>query len=196
MGFFSAEEVERLAAKEIRMAPLVKMEFEGDTAYCWNGYTPITTGENEYLPMYGAAAISGLGFSAGTASENVTVSLSGLPDDALPFLSQALSATNSISQRMLTVYIQFFDINWQPEGPPIGIFYGFMQPPTITRTAATETEGASQSISITAENALFFRSKPKNGRYTDQDQKRRSPTDRGFEFVKSLTFKNFTYPDF
>lgn len=196
MGFFTAEEVERLASKEIRMAPLVKMEFEGDTAYCWNGYTEITTGGNTYLPMYGAASINGLGFSGGTASENVTVSLSGLPDEGLPVLAQALAASNSISQKMLTAYIQFFDVNWQPEGPPIGIFYGFMQPPQITRTAATETEGATQSISIVAENVLFNRSKPKNGRYTDQDQKRRSPTDRGFEFVKSLTFKNFTYPDF
>jgi len=196
MAFFSADEIARFAAKEIRVAPLVKFEFESETAYAWNGYTELTTGGQTWLPMYGAGVIDGLGFSGSGSSENVTVSLNGLPDQALPILANAVNTASQVSQRLMTVYLQFFDENWQPEGPPIGIFYGFMQPPSISRAAASETEGAVQTISIVAENAFYFRSKPKNGRYTDYDQKRRSPTDRGLEFIKSLTFKNFTYPDF
>lgn len=196
MAFFSADEIARLAAKEVRVAPLVKFEFDGDTAYAWNGYTPLITGWQTWLPMFGAGSIDGLGFTGTGASENVTVSLNGLPDDALPFLANAINTTTQVSQRLMTVYMQFFDENWQPDAPPIGIFYGFMQPPSISRAPATDTEGSIQTISIVAENAFYFRSKPKNGRYTDADQKRRSPTDKGLEFTKSLTFKNFTYPDF
>lgn len=196
MDFFTDEEIATLSSKEIRAALLYKLDFASEPSYAWNGHMPLVHAGQTWLPMYGAATIDGIGFAGGTASESVTVTLSGLPDQALPFLAGALAATAEVSQRMLTIYMQFFDSEWQPEGSPVPLYYGFMQPPKVTRTVATSTDGPMQAISIVAENALFFRSRPSNGRYTDHDQKRRSPTDRGLEFTKSLTFKQFVYPDY
>ena len=97
---------------------------------------------------------------------------------------------------MLTIYLQLFTEDWQPSGMPIPIFRGFMQPPTVTRSAAQGAAGGTQSISLQAENIFFSRSRPPFGRNTDRDQQARSPGDKFFGFVSSLMSKTIIYPDY
>jgi hypothetical protein len=172
------------------------MDWASGAQYAWNGYTPLTVGGNTYLPMRGMGTIDGLGLSGNGASDSVTISVSGLPDAALSFLAKALEDTPSVDQQLITIYIQLFDAEWQTVGNPIPIFWGFAQPPKVSRTEMQGTDGAVQSISIVAENAFFNRSRPPYGRYTDRDQQARSPGDKFFGFVSSILVKTVTYPDY
>ncbi|WP_245261073.1 hypothetical protein [Chelativorans sp. J32] len=196
MSFFTPEQIAVLSEREVRIDLLAKFEFKSETIYIWNGNTDLVTGGQTWKPAYGAASIDGLSISPGTTSETVTFQLNGLPGQATDFLAKALEETPDITQQLVTVFLHLFADDWQPVGAPIGIWWGFMQPPRITRTEMQGTEGAVQSISMQAENAFFNRSRPPYGRYTDRDQQRRSPGDKFFTFVGSLLFKSFKYPDY
>lgn len=196
MDFFTPDQIALLSASTVRCDFLVKFEFASSTMRAWNGNTQLVVGGDTYLPMFGFGQIDGLGMSGGTVSENVTLSLSGLPGQALDLLSVALADTPEVDQQMLTVFLQLFTDEWQPAGTPIPIFRGFMQPPSVSRSAMQGTDGASQSISVVAENIFYSRSRPAYGRCTDRDQQARSPGDRFFGFVASLISKTITYPDY
>lgn len=195
--FFTAEQLALLTASRVYVSLLVKFDWASGAQYAWNGYTELTVGGNTYLPMRGMGTIEGLGLSgASGASDSVTISVDGLPDQALGFLAKALADTPLVDQQLVTVYIQLFSDDWQTVGNPIPVFWGFAQPPKVSRTEMQGTEGAVQSIAIVAENAFFNRSRPPYGRYTDRDQQARSPGDKFFGFVSSLLFKTITYPDY
>lgn len=196
MDFFTPDQIAMLSASTVRCDFLVKFEFASSTMRAWNGNTELVVGGDTYLPMFGFGQIDGLGMSGGTVSENVTLSLSGLPGQALDLLSVALDDTPEVDQQMLTIFLQLFTEEWQPAGTPIPIFRGFMQPPSVSRSAMQGTEGATQSISLTAENIFYSRSRPAYGRNTDRDQQARSPGDKFFGFVASLISKTITYPDY
>lgn len=195
-AFFTPEQVAEFAKRQVRLDLLVEFRFASETMRVWNGNTVLETGGNTYLPMYGYGSIEGLGMASGTASESVSFQMSGLPSQTLDFLAMALDSINEVDQRIVIVSLQLFDEEWQPLGVPAPIFWGFMQPPRISRTEMNGTEGAIQSISMTAENAFFNRSRPPHGRYTDRDQQARSNGDKFFQFTPSLLHKVFTYPDY
>jgi hypothetical protein len=196
MAFFTPEQIAALSGREVRVDLLAKFEFRSKTVYAWNGNTELETGGQTWLPMYGYGSIEGLSVSSGTTSSTVTFTLNGLPEQATDFLSLSLEETPDVVQQLVTVFIQLFDDDWQPVGSPIGIWWGFMQPPRVSRTQMQGTSGAVQSITLTAENAFFNRARPPHGRYTDRDQQKRSPGDKFFQFVGSLLFKSFRYPDY
>lgn len=194
--FFTPTQLALLTASRVYVSLLVKFDFASGAEYAWNGYTELTVGGNTYLPMRGMGQVEGLGLSGSGANDSVTVSVDGLPDQALGFLAKALEDTPLIDQQLLTVSLQLFDSDWQTVGLPIPIFFGFMQPPKVSRTEMQGTEGAVQSIQIVAENAFFNRSRPPYGRYTDRDQQARSPGDKFLGFVSSILMKTVRYPDY
>lgn len=201
MAFFSAAQIEMLAATTVRLDLLVEMQFASGTRYVWNGNTALETGGNVYQPMRGLGGIDGLDFAGEAVSEKVTLTLSGLPADLTApdgggFLGFVLGETADVDQRIVKISVQFFDADWQPVGAPAPIWWGYMQPPRVSRTPMTETEGGVQSITVTAENAFFNRSRPPFGRYTDRDQQSRSPGDLFFQFAPGLVNKTVTYPDY
>jgi hypothetical protein len=195
-AFFTDAQIAAVSETVVRVALPVQFDFASGTKYAWNGTTPLVVDGNTYLPMYGFGQIDGLGIGGGEQSEAVTLSLDGLPDQNLDILSSALAETGEVDQQLLTVSLQLFDDDWQTVGVPIGLFRGFMQPPRVTRTPGTETDGGTQSVSLTAENIFYGRARPPYGRNTDRDQQARSPGDKFFGFVSTLLFKKITYPDY
>lgn len=193
--FFTPEQVDYLSATTVRVDMLAAFEFASGTEYAWNGNTELTVDGNTYKPMRGYGAMEGIGLAGGTLSETVTMSLDGLPGQSLDILSKALEETPDVEQRMVTASLQLFDADWQSVGIPIPVFRGFMQPPGVTRTPMQGEEGGVQSVSLTAENIFFGRSRPPYGRNTDRDQQARSPGDKIFRFVASLMNKRIPYPD-
>lgn len=194
--FFTPEQVEYLSATTVRCDMLAAFEFASGTEYAWNGNTELTVDGHTYKPMRGYGAMEGIGLAGGTLSETVTMSLDGLPGQALDILSKALAETSEVDQRMVTNSLQLFDNEWQNVGTPIPVFRGFMQPPAVTRTAMQGTESGTQGISMAAENIFFGRSRPPYGRNTDRDQQARSLGDKFFGFVASIISKVVTYPDY
>lgn len=195
-AFFTPEQIELLSRSVVRLDLLAEFQFQSETIYAWNGNTALVAGAHTWLPLYGTATIEGLAISGGTVSETVTFTLNGLPNQSPDFLSKALEETPDVIQQFVVVYLQLFGDDWQPVGSPLGMFWGFMQPPRVNRSPMQDENGAVQSIVLTAENAFFNRSRPAFGRYSDRDQQLRSPGDKFFQFVPSLLFKTFTWPDY
>lgn len=193
MSFFDSGQVASLSGQTVRVSLLAEFQFASQTVNLWNGEYPITTGGKTWNPMHGCGNIDGLGVSADQSADSVTFALSGVDDT---ILSSALEETPEANQRSVLVYLQLFDGDWQPVGSPIVIWWGFLQPPKVTRTAMQADQGGMQTVSISAENAFFNRSRPPAGRYTDRDQQFRSPGDKFCQFTPSLLFKTFIYPSY
>lgn len=185
-----------MSGSVVRCDLLVEMAFRSETIRVWNGNTELMAGGRKWLPMYGYGIVDGLSMPTSAVSESITLQLNGLPNQAADFLKVAIDETPEVDQRTVTVFIQLFNEDWQPYGVPAPIWWGYMQPPRISRTQVRDLEGAVQTITLTAENAFFGRSRPPFGRYTDRDQQNRSPGDRFFQFTASLVYKSFRYPDY
>lgn len=196
MSFFTPEQIEMLSSNAPRVDLLVKMEFKSSTIYAWNGEYEIIIAGNTYLPMHGIAQIEGLGQITTAQSQEVTITLSGIPTKTVDFLSLATQETPEANQQALTIYLQLFDNDWIPIGVPIGIWWGFMQPPEVSLSEQNEELGAVQTLTLNAENAFFNKSRPRAGRYTDRDQQSRFPNDKFYQFASSLVNKTITYPDY
>lgn len=196
MSFFTAEQLSILSQREVKIAFLVELQFLTDTVYVWNGNTQITSGGQDWKPLYGIGKVEGLGQSAEAQSEQVTLRLIGVPQQDPDILALALEQTPEANQQLVKIYIQLFDSDWQVVGNPILVWFGFMQPPRVSRTETDGEEGQVQEISVTAENAFFNRSRAPYGRNTDRDQQQRYDGDKFFQFVSSLIYKKIVYPDY
>lgn len=195
MSFFTPEQIAAFAAGKVLVDIITEFQFKSGTVRVWNGVTEMVSGGHVWKPMFGRGSIDGLGVSGGTVSETVTFTLNGLPNQDPDLLGLALEETPEADQQLCIIYLQLFDEDWQPWGNPIGVFWGFMQPPKVSRTPMQGTDGAIQSVTMAVENAFFNRSRPPNGRYTDRDQQRRSPGDKMMQFIPSLLFKRIVWPD-
>ncbi len=196
MTFFTDEQITFMSQNDVRAEFMFELQFVSETAYVWNGHYELTSGGHTWMPMHGIGTVEGLGLSNDAQSESITMTIAGLPDQQPDILALALSQSTEANQQLVKVYIQFFDTEWQPVGNPIMMWFGFMQPPKVSRTIPNMLEGSTQSITVTAENAFFNRSRPPYGRNTDRDQQSRYPGDKFFQFTPSLKSKTFTYPDY
>ena len=196
MTFFTDEQIEYMSTRDVRVAFLTELQFLSETAYVWNGHYKLTSGGHEWLPMHGIGSIEGLGTSSDAQSEAITMTIAGIPDQEPDILALALSQSVEANQQLVKIYIQFFDTDWQPIGNPVMMWFGFMQPPKVSRDISDPIQGPIQSITVTAENAFFNRSRPPYGRNTDRDQQARYPGDKFFQFTPTLKSKTFIYPNY
>jgi hypothetical protein len=195
MALFTPTQITLLSGIIVRVDLMAEFQFKSETMYAWNGNTELVVGGRTWLPCYGAATVDGLSMSGGSTSETVTITLNGLPSQPNDFLRVALEETPDVVQQMIIIYVQLFDESWVPVGTPTAVFWGFMQPPRVSRSPMQYEQGGEQSITLVAENAFFNRSRPPYGRFTDRDQQTRHPGDLAFQFVPSLLNKRIVYPD-
>jgi hypothetical protein len=110
------------------------------------------------------------------AAKNVTLTLSGVPNDILGYaltdIQRGLSAQ---------IYFGLFDTDGKTIIPnPVLAYSGRVDQPKITDGGDTCT------ISVNVENPLVDMNRPVDRRYTDADQQRDFPGDLGCSFVNSI----------
>jgi hypothetical protein len=196
MTFYTADEIARFSSGNVRVAFLVEMYFVSKTMGVWNGNTKLTVNGTEFIPMFGAGNIDGLSFTNSTTSDQVTISVSGVNSD---ILGQILSEAGELQDRLVKIYLQSFDDDWQPIAAAPVIFFGYMQPPEGTQDEVVldvNSASPTHTVTIAAENIYYNRSRSPGGRYSDRDQQYRHPGDKVFDFMPGLVFKTFAYPDF
>ena len=191
MAFFTTDQATALAASTVRVATLVQFDFASGTRRLWNGQGALVAGGQTWEGFAGLGAIDGLEEVRGPVSQKVTFTLSAV-DEAM--LATALAETSEVQGRLVTVFLQLFDADWQTSGSPFALWTGVMQPPRVTRTAAGDEGGAMRTIALPAENVFFGRSRVPAGRLTDVDQKTRFPGDRFCEQAPFLAQKTYTWP--
>jgi hypothetical protein len=196
MGYFSPAEAAQLAASTVRVATLVEFQFTGETTYLWNGFGNRNFGGHLYLGCGDLGGIDGLEEVRGTQSQQVTFTLSGVPDSPAGLLAKALDAADIIQGNLAIVSLQLFGEGWDAIGSPIPVYFGIMMPPRVERTAATETSGATRTLVLPTENIFFGRHRPPAGRYTDKEQQQRWPGDRFCEYVPQLVNLSLVWPDY
>lgn len=193
MGLFTAAEVERMSKTTVRVALLAELQFRSGPYYVWSGDRVLKTAGHEWQPLHGMGFVDGIPMLSLGEAESITMTLNGVDHAAM---AAAIADTDEVSQRFVLLSLLYFDADWQPIGVPANLYYGFMQPPRVSRTAASGEQGAEQRITVDAVNAWFNRSRPPFGKYTDVDQQRRHPGDKFFSFIASTVSKVVVYPDY
>lgn len=196
MTFFTPAEIARFVSGKVRASFLVEFDFLTEKMGVWNGYQRLVVNGTTFHPLFGAGTIDGLSFANSTISERVTFTIGGVKNN---LLGLALAETGEVQDRLVRVYLQLFDDDWQVIAAAPVIFFGYMQPPEVKQDEVSQDGGAAsptQTITISAENIYFNRSRAPGGRYSDRDQQILHPGDKIFEFMPGLVFTQFYYPDF
>ncbi|GAB5376469.1 MAG: hypothetical protein AcusKO_29310 [Acuticoccus sp.] len=182
----------QLAGERVRVDALVEFSFLSDTVRLWNGFGTLKTSDDRnWEGIGGIGRIDGLEQSVdGTAPEQ-TFTLSGVDSR---FAALAKGSADEYYRRPVSVFLQFFDDDWQTLDSPLAISLRHME--RLKATRAQGDEGFVYTVSITAETPFTTRRRPPFSYYTDRDQQRRFPGDRGCEEIAGIEGKKIVFPDY
>ena len=164
-----------LEAPLLRPAYLVSMQFASSTVNAWTGKGTLTWNGTSFAGVGQMGEVALIEEGSTVQARGTTLTLTGIDvtllGDALTYLRQGLP---------VTIWFALFDATPAIIGNPVIAFRGRMDQPTITVSGQTAT------IAINCESRLMDLNVPAQRRYTNEDQWRDFPGDRGFEFVNSV----------
>lgn len=163
-----------------KLQPVLLAEFDFLPApiRVWNGAGTISYIGNDYIGQGEFLGISEIAETADTAANGLSFSLTGVPAAML-----SLVMDQTYQGRSCTLYLGVYD-NGVIYATPL--FSGKMDTITIQ-------PGETGTITLNAENELINILKAKNLRYTDEDQKKLFPGDRGLEYVAGIQDKQIEW---
>lgn len=194
MGFFPETIAAKLAGRTIAASLLVHMDFRETPRRFWFGFGDLVTGGHTWQGTGELIQLDGLESPIGTVAPKTTFTLSGI--DAT-LVTLARNASDRVKDRRATIYIQFFDITpddasiepWSLLDEPFAASTWLMDQMTYTAQGP-----AQRGIALTAESLWTNRRRPAFGLFTDRDQNKRFPGDRGLEQVVDLVSKTIRWP--
>lgn len=170
---------------------LVHMDFLDTPKRWWTGWGKIRSGGYEWQGIGNMIGISDLSTSYGPSADQITLSLSGATQEMMTLTKEAKAR---VYRREITVYQQFFEVApqdataqpWSPLGPAFVVYTGRMDQMKFKSSRSNDGD-ATRSIELTAEGLFTNRNAPPNGRWSDADQKRRYPDDKGCDRMHIYT---------
>ncbi len=114
-------------------------------------------------------------------ADRVEFALSGVSSEVLRLAQEDAS---TIRDALLLIGEQSFDADWQVDGPPNWIWRGYAD--TLGVDSDDDNGNRTRSIRLSVRSADTFRANPNLAYFTDQDQRRRSPTDAIFSNVAQI----------
>ena len=155
----------------------VDLNFDSTPIYAWTGLGEITLNSNTYTGTGQLLQISEVQETQDIAARGMTLTLSGIPSGLL-----GLALTEPYQGRTCKVYLGFMTSWENPDSSPdtMEIFSGYMDQMTIDEGPETST------IGLSVESRLIDLERPRNRRYTSQNQKIRFANDPSFDFVESM----------
>jgi hypothetical protein len=164
-----------LEAPLLRPAFLVSITFATSTVNAWTGKGTLTWNGTNFLGVGTMGEVAVVEEGATVQARGTTLTLSGIDSSLLG------DVLNDLRQGLpVTIWFALFDATPAIIGNPVIAFRGRVDQPTITVTGPTAT------IAINCESRLMDLNTPAERRYTNEDQWRDFPGDRGFEFVNSV----------
>jgi hypothetical protein len=164
-----------LEAPLLRPAIFVEGSFASGNVYLWSGRGTVTWNGQSWTGVGTLGSITPVEEGSTVEARGTTLTLSGLDvtllGDALTDVRQGLP---------VTVWLALFDDTLTMVSNPVIAFQGRMDQPTISHDGSTAT------IQINCESRLVDLNTPAERRYTNEDQQRDYPGDRGLEFVNSI----------
>jgi hypothetical protein len=171
----SADYLAAIQRAALRPALLVEANFTSGPIYVWSGVGPIIWGGHTWTGLGSLGNVSMIEEGATVEAKGITLTLSGIDPTMLTgILDEFQVGLPAI------VSLGLFDAAGALIADPVGCFVGQMDQPTLDVT------GTSATISINCESRLIEMNVAVDRRYTNEDQQRDYPGDRGFEFVNSI----------
>ncbi len=199
MSLFPETIAADLAGKRVNACFLVKLDFTTKPVLLWLGESgPLKTNDGAIWQGLGKlGSISGVEQAVNGDAPEMAFTLSGVDAEVVRLAREEYDA--EVKGRMVYVLVQFFGVddpadtdNQRPLDLPFPIAAGRCLRPEFS----LDRESGDNSVTIKAESLFSLRSRPRYSMYTDADQQRRFPGDRGFEFVGTLINKVVTWPDY
>jgi len=180
----AASILSKLTADAVYPFYAIDFNFDDNPVYAWTGLGTITIGGNDYIGTGTLLQISDVEETQDIAAKGMTLSLTGVLPEFL-----ALALTEPYQGRICTVYLGFMTSWESPDASPdvMEMFSGYMDQMTIDEGAETAT------IALSVENRLIDLQRPRNRRYTKQNQDARFSGDKAFNYVESLQEKKLIW---
>ena len=171
----TADMITAIIASSVSPIFLASIGTLGGTIYVWSGVGSITWNGNVYLGVSNFGGVTAVEEASDLTATTVQFSLNGVNDAyltiALSMIRQGYNAT---------LWIGALNSSYALIADPYQLFKGLTDVPECNESGDTTT------IVISAESRIVNLSRPRERRYTTQDQQIDDPTDVGFDFVPSL----------
>lgn len=148
-----------------------------------SGFRSVSYGGKTYVPSGNLGSVSGPSEEAGVKSSGISISLSGVKPEIV-----SLILSESYMGRPVYVHYAVTDESFNVDTDLI--FLGFKG----TIDSVSGTMGASASFTISAKSRLADWERPRRLRYTDADQQKLYPGDKGMEYIAQLSQKKIIWP--
>ena len=159
----------------LRPALFVEAHFTSGPIYVWSGVGQIVWGGHTWTGLGSLGNVSTIDESATVEAKGITLTLSGIDSAFLTHILDEFQVGLPV-----VVSLGLFDAVGALIADPVASFIGEMDQPTLDVT------GTSATIAINCESRLLELNVAVDRRYTNEDQQRDYPGDRGFEFVNSI----------
>ena len=175
-----------ITSQVVRPLLAVELEFSTGTLRFWNGYGDLTMtaggSSNTFTGLGDLMGVSAVSESDQVEAIGATLSLTGIKSS---LISAALSA--NYTNRNASIFLGLFDTNKSVIADVYTLFKGKMDIMKIDEGAESAT------IVLNLENRLIALDRPKERRYTHEDQQLSFTGDLGFEFVPDLQDKEIIW---
>ena len=169
--------VTEVSASQLSPILLASLSF-ATPVHIWTGYGTITVGSTAYLGIGTLGSISPVEETTDLAARGISMQLSGVPTAML-----AVALTENYQGRECSVLFGALQASGALVSSPVTIFSGRMDVMSIN------DDGQNATIGMSAENKLVDFRRPREVRYTDQEQKNLFPSDKVLEFVTAIQEK-------
>lgn len=158
---------------------LVAVFLASDTVRMIEGNVGATLGGFDWLPSFDWVKPATVQAGSPLDAVAATYQLSTAPAD---LVSDVFNRREEWYGKYIQQWLQLY-VRGVPLGPMVSIHRGRMMDIVLTRSATDEY------LEITSEGVLAARNFTPLGKYTDRDQQRRTPGDRGCEYTPSMPGK-------
>ena len=173
----SANMVTEVSASQL--SPILLASFSFSTPVrLWSGYGTITVGSVTYLGSGSLGTISPVEETTDLAARGINFQLSGVPTALV-----AVALSENYQGKPCSVLFGALDATGALVSSPVTIFAGRMDVMSIN------DDGQNATIIMTAENKLVDFRRPREVRYTHEEQQNIYPGDLGLEFVTAIQEK-------
>lgn len=161
---------------------LVEALFDSGPVRVWSGVGTLTWAGLSWIGTGSLLSISPVEETQELRATGATFTLSGIPSDML-----SLALAEPYQGRPVRMLFGLLDQTGVVIGDPVQIFGGRCDVMTIDEGAETA------SIEVTAESRLLDLERPRERRYTPEDQALTYPGDKGLDYVASIQEADITW---
>jgi hypothetical protein len=171
----SADAIAQLKSAKITPFVLLQGKFVSGYVNLWTGLGQLSWNGVTWQGLGSLIAISPIGETTELQASGVSISLSGIPSDLL-----GAALTECKQGYPVTLWLGFMTDTGAVVADPAVAHSGRMD------TVEVNEGGDTSTITITVENRLIDLQRARSSNYTDEEQQRLYPGDKGFQFVAGV----------